>query len=115
MKMQFPRSATAMVALAAVLANPLAAQSRAPDAYAITNARIVPGSGATIARGTIVLRNGLITAVGANVPIPADARIVDASGLTVYPGFIDASSSLGLPAAAGGGAGEGRGGGGGFG
>ena len=112
MKMQLPRSAAAIIATAAVLAAPLAAQSRAPDAYAITNARIVPGSGAAIARGTVVLRNGLITAVGATVPIPADARIVDATGLTVYPGFIDASSSLGLPAPAGGG-GEGRGGGGG--
>ena len=116
MKMHLPRSAAAIVATAAVLAGPLAAQSRVPDAYAITNARIVPGTGATIARGTVVVRNGLITAVGANVPVPADARIVDASGLTVYPGLIDATSSLGLPAsAAGGGFGGGRGGGGGFG
>ena len=116
MKMHVPRSVAAMIATAAVLAGPLPAQPRVPDAYAITNARIVPGTGPTIARGTVVVRNGLIAAVGANVPVPADARIVDASGLTVYPGLIDATSSLGLPAPASGGGGGGRvGGGGGFG
>ena len=115
MKMYLPRSAAAIVATASVLAGPVAAQSRVPDAYAITNARIVPGTGPTIARGTVVVRNGLIAAVGANVPVPADARIVDASGLTVYPGLIDATSSLGLPASAAGAGGGGRGGGGGFG
>jgi imidazolonepropionase-like amidohydrolase len=115
MKMHLSRRAAAIVASAAVLATPLAAQSRVPDAYAITNARIVPGTGATIARGTVVVRNGLIAAVGANVPVPADARIVDASGLTVYPGLIDATSSLALPAPSGGGGGRGGGGGGGFG
>ena len=113
MKMHLPRSVAAIIATATVLAGPLAAQSRVPDAYAITNARIVPGTGATIARGTVVVRNGLIAAVGPNVAVPADARIVDASGLTVYPGLIDATSSLGLPAAATGGGAGGRGGGGG--
>ena len=72
-----------------------------PTAYAVTNARIVTvaaqGAG-TIERGTIVVRNGLIQAVGANVAAPADARVIDANGLTVYPGFIDAHSSLGIPA-----------------
>ena len=69
-----------------------------PETYAITNARIVPGTGATIARGTVVIRNGLIAAVGANVPAPADARVVDGTGLTVYPGFVDAFGTLGIPA-----------------
>lgn len=69
-----------------------------PETYAITNARIVPGTGATIERGTVVIRNGLIAAVGANVPAPADARIVDGTGLTVYPGFVDAFGTLGIPA-----------------
>ncbi len=109
MKTHFPRRAAALIASAAVLATPLAAQSRVPDAYAITNARIVPGTGPTLARGTIVIRNGLIAAVGANVAVPADARIVDGSGLTVYPGLIDATSSLALPPAP---AAGGRGGGG---
>lgn len=66
--------------------------------YAITNARIVPVVGANIERGTVVVRDGLIAAVGANTPAPADARIIDATGLTVYPGLIDAHTTLGIPA-----------------
>ena len=95
----------AIVALAATLAPPPTAAAQAstrsvPETYAITNATIVPGTGATIAQGTVVVRNGLIAAVGANVKAPADARIVDGTGLTVYPGLIDAFGSLGIPAAA---------------
>ena len=67
------------------------------QSYAITNARIVTVSGATIEKGTVVIRNGLIDAVGANVATPADAQVFDATGLTVYPGFIDALTNLGLP------------------
>ena len=68
-----------------------------PGTYAITNARIVPVSGTTIDRGTIVIRNGLIVSVGASVPVPADASVIDGSGHTVYPGLIDALSNLGIP------------------
>lgn len=74
-----------------------AAQPGAIDAYAITNARIVTVSGADIEHGTVVVRNGLIAAVGDKVSAPADAKVIDGSGLTVYPGLIDASSNLGLP------------------
>jgi imidazolonepropionase-like amidohydrolase len=88
------------------LASPLPAQlgrpgaeRAAPTAYVITNARIVTAaSPATIERGTIVIRSGVIQAVGAGVAAPADARVIDGSGLTVYPGLIDAHSSLGIPA-----------------
>ncbi len=66
------------------------------QSYAITNAKIVTVSGATIEKGTVVIRNGLIESVGAGVTPPADAQVFDASGLTVYPGFIDALTSLGL-------------------
>ena len=91
----------------------LSAQRAVPSTYAITNARIVPVSQPTIEKGTIVIRNGLIASVGANVSVPADARIVDGEGLTVYPGFIDSYGSLGIPstAAQGGGGRGGRGGG----
>ncbi|MGH9949677.1 MAG: amidohydrolase family protein, partial [Pyrinomonadaceae bacterium] len=68
------------------------------QSIAITNARIVTVSGATIERGTVVVRGGLIESVGASVNPPADAQIIDASGLTVYPGFFDALSSAGLQA-----------------
>ena len=82
-----------------------------PSAYAITNARIVPGAGATIERGTVVVRDGLIAAVGANVAAPADARTIDGTGLTVYPGFVESFGSLGLPAPTRGAGGGGAGGG----
>jgi imidazolonepropionase-like amidohydrolase len=109
-----PRLARCGAALA--LAGPLAAQPASqravPATYAITNARLVPVSGPAIEKGTIVVRDGLIAALGAAVKPPADARVIDGTGLTVYPGLIDAYSSVGLgaqqPAAAGG-----RGGGGG--
>lgn len=78
------------------------AQQQPPRAaihtYAITNARIVPVVGSIIERGTVVVRDGLIAAVGANTTAPADARIIDATGLTVYPGLIDAHTTLGIPA-----------------
>jgi hypothetical protein len=77
------------------------AERATPSAYAITNARIVTSAAqgpGTIERGTIVIRNGVIQAVGASVAAPADARVIDGNGLTVYPGLIDAHSSLGIPA-----------------
>lgn len=70
-------------------------ERNAPSVYAITNARIVTGT-ATLERGTVVVRNGVIAAVGASVAAPADARVIDGAGLTVYPGIIDANSSLAL-------------------
>lgn len=66
--------------------------------YALTNAKIVTVSGATIDKGTVVIRDGLIENVGAGVSVPADAMVVDATGLTVYPGFFDANSGVGIPA-----------------
>jgi imidazolonepropionase-like amidohydrolase len=74
-----------------------AQQRTGVDTYAITNARIVTVSGATIDRGTVVIRDGLINAVGANVNAPPDARLIDGSGLTIYPGLIDSYTNLALP------------------
>lgn len=68
-----------------------------PSALAIRDARVVTVSGPTLARGTVVLRNGLIEAVGENVSVPSDAWVIDGAGLTVYPGLIDALSTWGLP------------------
>jgi imidazolonepropionase-like amidohydrolase len=73
------------------------AQGSGTETYAITNARIVTVSGPPIERGAVVIRDGLIVAVGANVKAPADARVIDGSGLTVYPGLIDANTNLGIP------------------
>jgi imidazolonepropionase-like amidohydrolase len=90
------------------------AQRSAIDTYAITNARIITISGPVIERGTVVIRNGLIAAAGANVNAPPDARVIDGSGLTVYPGLIDSYTTLALPEAAASPSPGGGGGGGGF-
>lgn len=105
--------ALALAALASVclwLAAPSGAQQRGGgaqsstlgggagvSAYALTGARIVPVSGPVIERGTVVVRDGLIQAVGASVSAPPDARVIDGTGLTVYPGIIDANTTLGIP------------------
>jgi imidazolonepropionase-like amidohydrolase len=73
------------------------AQSRT-DTYAITNAQIVTVSGPTLSRATVVVRDGLIESIGDNVKVPADARVIDGTGLTVYPGLFDTYSNLGIPA-----------------
>src|SRR5215213_8903177 len=75
----------------------LTAAAQTSGSLAITNARIVTVSGAAIERGTIVIRDGLIESVGENSRVPADARVFDGTGLTVYPGFFDANTNLGLP------------------
>ena len=64
--------------------------------FAIRNARIVTVSGADIENGTVVIRDGKIEAVGTNVSVPAGARTIDGSGLSVYPGMIDAGTNMGL-------------------
>src|SRR6185369_9575549 len=87
-------------ALLFVFAGVSSAQHSATDTYAITNARIVTVSGPIIDRGTVVIRNGLIAAAGANVTAPSDARVIDGTGLTVYPGLIDSYTNLALPEAA---------------
>jgi imidazolonepropionase-like amidohydrolase len=64
--------------------------------YAIRNARIVQAPGKVIQRGTVVVRNGVIVAVGPDVQIPYDARVIEGDSLTVYAGFIDGLSHVGL-------------------
>lgn len=103
-------TAGALAALASPFTSPLGAQIGRPgvtpvrpSVYAITNARVVPVGSAEIPRGTVVVRDGLIAAVGPSdrTTAPADARVIDGAGMTVYPGFIDAHTSLGIPAPAG--------------
>jgi imidazolonepropionase-like amidohydrolase len=82
----------ALPAAAALLltAASVPASEVSPRAHAIVGARIVLSPGQVLERGTIVLRDGLISAVGADVSVPADARVWEGVGLTVYPGLIDA-------------------------
>src|SRR5688500_20228846 len=64
--------------------------------FAIRNATIYPVTSAPIANGTIVFTHGLITAVGANVSVPAEATVIDGTGVSVYPGLLDAGTAIGL-------------------
>ncbi|HEX7118703.1 MAG TPA: amidohydrolase family protein [Longimicrobiales bacterium] len=75
----------------------LAGAGAAPaQTVAITNARVHTMAGPVLERGTVVLRDGRIAAVGADVAIPAGARVIDATGKVVTPGFLDSATQLGL-------------------
>src|SRR6476646_11662067 len=76
------------------------ALAQSHPAVAIRNAKIVTVSGSVINKGTVVVRNGLIEAVGENVAVPSDAMLVEGEGLTVYPGLIDDLSTWGQPGGA---------------
>jgi imidazolonepropionase-like amidohydrolase len=69
-----------------------------PRVHALTGAIVHVAPGVAIEPGTVVLRDGRIEAVGADVRVPPDARVWDLSGRVIYPGFIDAMTELGLPA-----------------
>ncbi|MBA2572066.1 MAG: hypothetical protein H0V06_03400, partial [Gemmatimonadetes bacterium] len=58
----------------------------------ITNATIMTASRGTIPRGTILIRDGKIAAVGPDVQVPAGARVIDGAGRYVIPGIVDAHS-----------------------
>lgn len=70
---------------------PLAAQ-----AIAITNGEVHTVSGPVIPSGTILMEDGVITAVGRDVQVPPGARVIDATGKVVTPGLFDSSTRLGV-------------------
>lgn len=74
-----------VVLFAAVLRQDVAAQN-----LVITNARILDGTGRVIERGSVVVSGGKILSVSAGAASPQGARVIDAQGRTVMPGFIDA-------------------------
>jgi imidazolonepropionase-like amidohydrolase len=71
-----------------------------PPVYALTGGRVITVSGAVQDGATVVLRDGVIEAVGPGAKVPPDARVIDAKGLTLTPGLIDAFGGVGLPPAA---------------
>ena len=73
-------------------------QSAPPQVVAITGGKLLTVSHGTVDNGVLVMADGKITAVGkaGEVKIPAGAEIVDAKGMTVYPGLIDPESNFGL-------------------
>ena len=72
----------------------------APGVYAITGGTVHPASGPAIPNGVVIIRDGLIEAAGPNAAIPRDATTIDVQGAHVYPGLIDAQTSLGFAAPA---------------
>jgi imidazolonepropionase-like amidohydrolase len=85
---------SALLAAIGVLA--AAGVSDVGPTYAIRNARIVPVSSPVIEKGTLIIRDGLIEALGPaeKTAIPEDAEIVEAEGLIAYPGLISAHTNL---------------------
>lgn len=87
---------TALAALFAAAVLPFgdvaARQMPSAPVYALQGAKIV-SAGTTIEEGNLVMRDGLIADVGANAVIPADAVVVDASNMTLYPGLMDMTNT----------------------
>jgi imidazolonepropionase-like amidohydrolase len=81
------RAVLALLALTAAVSSSTAAR---PRIYAITGATVVPAPGQRLEAATLVLRDGLIDAVGTGVTVPADAVTIDGKGMFVYAGLIDA-------------------------
>ena len=99
------RTAGALVCLLAFLAAPVAAPVAAQsvddlppvtDTYALTDARVIQAPGQVLDPATVLVRDGLIEAVGTDVSVPYDAREIDADSLVVYAGFIDGLSHAGV-------------------
>ena len=83
-------------ALAIAVAGVTILRADVPHVFAIKGARIVTVAGAPIPSGTVVVRNGLIEAVGVDAAVPPTATVIDGAGLTVYPGLIDMGTSTGV-------------------
>src|SRR5688572_13765165 len=62
--------------------------------HALTGGRVVMSPGNELEKGNIILRDGRIVAVAAEAAVPADARVHDMTGTTIYAGFIDAHVSF---------------------
>jgi imidazolonepropionase-like amidohydrolase len=73
-----------------------AASTASGQTVAITGARVLTGTAATIENGTVLLRDGRIVAVGRDVPIPAGATVIDGHGKVVTPGLINSYTTIGV-------------------
>lgn len=102
------RTLSALLGLALLLPGAVSAQqatrtepvegirANTTSSHALTGARVVTAPGQVLNNATVVIRDGIIQAVGSNVTPPAGARVWDLSGHTIYPGFIDAHADLGM-------------------
>ena len=91
------------VLLCSLLLLPGTAHAQSPDdvpratrTVAFTNARVVQAPGRVLDRATVLVRDGLILNVGADLPLPFDARIIEADSLTIYAGLISGLSEAGV-------------------
>lgn len=66
------------------------------DSFLLRGAAIHTMAGPQIENGSVLVRNGKITGVGKNIAAPKDVKVIDAKGLHVYPGLIDAGTEVGL-------------------
>ena len=85
----FPLTLLLFAAAGLVTADP-------PSRVAIRDARVYTVSGPVLEKATVLIKDGLIEAVGENIPIPAGVTVIDGTGLNVYPGLIDALSTWGI-------------------
>lgn len=89
-----------LIALLALAAAPrLSAQGGEPQYFAIRGVNVVPVSGPRLENATVIVSRGIIKAVAKDAAIPDEAWVIEGKGLTVYPGFIDSFTDVGIPAA----------------
>src|SRR5580704_7390196 len=93
LKLPLPLTLLLLLTSLAVLSMPALAQE---TPIALKGAKLLTITHGTIQNGTVIMQGGKITAIGANVSIPANAQIIDATGMTIYPGLIDSETQLGL-------------------
>jgi imidazolonepropionase-like amidohydrolase len=95
----FFAAAAASAVLSAAQTQPAGA-APSPDqpakAYALVHAKIFTLADAAIENGTLIIRDGKIAAVGAQVDVPPDAQVINAEGLQIYPGLFDPVTQMGL-------------------
>ena len=85
---------TSLLSAAVLALTPMVAGGQ--GTFVIRGATVVPVTGPRIQNGTVVIQNGRITAVGANAQVPAGATEINATGMFVYPGLINAGTNMGL-------------------
>ena len=91
-RLRLPAVAGSIFALAVALGP---ARAERPRVYALTGASVQVAPGRVLEHATIVIRDGLIEAVGTGVPVPPDAVVIDSTGKLIHAGFIDACSEIG--------------------
>ncbi len=87
-----------IVCAIAMCAFPLGAQN---EAIVIRGARVFDGTGSPVYNATVIIRGNRIEAVGPGLPVPAGARVIDATGKTLLPGIFDLHTHLNASAAPG--------------